>query len=96
MNQNKVQQVSELELSSNNANNSDEGGGMKFNSDIVVETDNRNFGTRTTHEVEIEAEIGEDLSQDNQLSEYMLSIDSASVTPQTFFFFLKMIFFHGI
>ena len=77
VNQNEVSQVSELELSSNDANSSDQGGGIQFNPDMESETDHQNYGTRTSHEIEIEAELGEDLSQDNPLSDYTFSRDRA-------------------
>ena len=64
MNKNKVPQVSELELSNNDAKSSYQGGGLQFNPNMAAEIDHQNYGTRASHEVELEAELGEDLSKD--------------------------------
>ena len=44
---------------------------------MATETDHQNSGIRTSHKIKIEAELGEDLSRDSQLSDYFLSRDRA-------------------
>ena len=54
VNQNEVPRVLDIELSSNDAYGSYQGGDIQFNPDMAAETDHQNSGTRTSHEVETE------------------------------------------